>query len=61
MKAPAAPPAIIRKVVALTPAQWQAIDDYRYAHRLPSEVAALRALIEAGLKAGRKRKGRGDE
>ena len=44
----------VRKVVALTPKQWKRVEDYRYANRLPSEVEAIRRLIEAGLAGERK-------
>lgn len=44
----------VRKVVALTPEQWKRVEDYRYANRLPSEVEAIRRLIEAAL-AGEKK------
>jgi metal-responsive CopG/Arc/MetJ family transcriptional regulator len=35
------------------------IDDFRFAHRLPSRAEAIRQLIEAGLRHGKEPKPRG--
>ena len=40
-----------RKIVSLPAALAQAIEDYRFAHRLKTEAEAIRRLIEAGLQA----------
>ena len=42
----------VRKVVALTPEQWERVEDYRFANRIASEAEAIRRLIEAGLEVG---------
>jgi hypothetical protein len=35
--------------IALNPAELAAIDDYRFANRIPTRSEAIRRLIEAGL------------
>ena len=39
-----------RLIVEMTPQLIQEIDDYRWTHRIPSRAAAIRLLIEQGLK-----------
>jgi hypothetical protein len=39
----------IRLQVMVTPEEMQAIDDWRFEHRLPSRAAALRELMRRGL------------
>lgn len=39
----------IKKLISLTPEQAQAISDYRFDARIPSENEAIRDLIEKGL------------
>lgn len=39
----------IKKLISLTPEQAQAITDYRFDARIPSENEAIRDLIEKGL------------
>jgi hypothetical protein len=38
-----------RIITPMPPALLQAIDDYRFANRLPSRAEAIRRLIELGL------------
>lgn len=49
-----APTLTVKKLVALTPGMAQAIEDFRYDQRLPSDNEAIRRLIELGLEASRK-------
>ena len=42
-----------RKMVTLTAALAEAVEDYRFANRLKTEAEAIRQLIELGLKAAR--------
>lgn len=47
----------IKKLISLTEAQAQAISDYRFDARIPSENEAIRDLIEKGLSiVGREKK-----
>ncbi|HZT90263.1 MAG TPA: hypothetical protein VFA12_20150 [Stellaceae bacterium] len=39
----------VKKLVALTTEQAKAIEDFRFAHRIPTEAEAIRQLIERGL------------
>jgi hypothetical protein len=41
----------VKKLVALTAQMAEAIEDYRFSQRLPSEAEAIRRLIERGLAA----------
>lgn len=41
----------VKKLVALTAEMARAIEDYRFANRVPSEAEAIRRLIERGLAA----------
>ena len=46
---------IVRKIVSFPEWLLQAVEDYRYDTRIPSEAEAIRTLIEVGLRAeGRK-------
>jgi Arc/MetJ-type ribon-helix-helix transcriptional regulator len=40
-----------RKLVSMPAQLANAIEDYRYTNRIPSDSEAIRRLIEAGLKA----------
>ncbi|MFO1100842.1 MAG: hypothetical protein U1E81_21945 [Xanthobacteraceae bacterium] len=40
-----------RLQIMLTPAELRALDDFRYAHRMPSRAAAVRELLRRGLAA----------
>lgn len=44
----------VKKLISLTDEQVARIDDFRYGHRIPSENAAIRRLIELGLDAAEK-------
>jgi metal-responsive CopG/Arc/MetJ family transcriptional regulator len=44
-------------VVAMPRELLERIDDFRYARRIPSRAAAVRALIEIGLRRAPSRKG----
>lgn len=37
-------------LVKLPASVWARVDDYRFLHRLASRTAAVRALLERGLK-----------
>jgi metal-responsive CopG/Arc/MetJ family transcriptional regulator len=39
--------------IALEPAELAAIDDYRFAARIPTRSEAIRRLIQAGLEAAK--------
>lgn len=39
----------VRKVVSFTPAEWRAIEDFRFENRIKSEAEAIRALSQRGL------------
>jgi len=41
----------VKKLIALTAEMAQAIENYRFSQRLPSEAEAIRRLIERGLAA----------
>jgi metal-responsive CopG/Arc/MetJ family transcriptional regulator len=43
--------------IALEPAELTAIDDYRFAARIPTRSEAIRRLIQAGLKAAKVKQG----
>lgn len=45
----------VRKTLALPPELWERVSEYRFAERIPSEVEAVRRLLEAGLMAERDR------
>jgi metal-responsive CopG/Arc/MetJ family transcriptional regulator len=45
-----------RIITPMTKSLVEAIDDYRFAARMPSRSEAIRRLIEAALKAARQRK-----
>ncbi len=49
MPRPRNPEPSVRKTLALPQALWKAVDDYRYANRIASEVETVRRLLEAGL------------
>lgn len=38
-----------RLQLILTPEQLAALDDWRFAHRMPSRAAAIRALLKHGM------------
>jgi hypothetical protein len=40
-----------RLQIMLRPDEFQALDDWRFAHRMPSRAAAVRELIKRGLAA----------
>ena len=40
----------MRIMIVLSPGQLEQIDDFRFAHRIPSRAAAVRRLIEMGLR-----------
>ncbi len=40
-----------RLQIMLTPAELQALDDWRFARRMPSRAAAVRELLRRGLQA----------
>lgn len=42
-----------RIITPMTKSQVAAVDDYRYAVRLPSRAEAIRRLIELGLQASK--------
>jgi metal-responsive CopG/Arc/MetJ family transcriptional regulator len=44
-----------RKSVTLPDRLWDAIDEYRHAERIKTEVEAIRQLVEAGLVAKKRR------
>jgi hypothetical protein len=39
-----------RVILPIPPKLLREIDDYRWAHRLPSRAEAIRLLVKAGLK-----------
>lgn len=41
----------VRKLVSLPKPMVQAVEDFRFKHRIKTESEAIRRLIEAGLKA----------
>jgi hypothetical protein len=41
----------VKKLLAMSQALWDRIEEYRWANRLHSESEAMRKLIEAGLDA----------
>lgn len=43
------PETTVRKLVSMPRELAKAIDDYRFARRIPTEAAAIRELIERGL------------
>lgn len=49
------PPMSVKKILALPQSLARDISDYRFAHRIGTETAAIRALIEAGLKAAQQK------
>ena len=40
-----------RKTIALSARLWEAIDEYRHAERIKTEIEAIRRLLELGLEA----------
>ena len=38
-----------RLQIMLTPAEWDALENYRFRHRMPSRAAAVRELLRLGL------------
>lgn len=50
-----AEPDITRKTIGLHNHTWNAVSEYRHENRLPTLAQALRDLIEAGLRAERRR------
>jgi metal-responsive CopG/Arc/MetJ family transcriptional regulator len=44
-----------RKTVTLPDRLWDAIDEYRHAERIRTEVEAIRQLVQAGLEAKKRR------
>lgn len=46
-----------RKTVTLPDRLWDAIDEFRHAERIRTEVAAVRQLLELGLEAAGRRSG----
>ena len=40
-----------RLQIMLSEAEWQALDDWRFARRMPSRAAAIRELLKRGLQA----------
>ena len=46
----------VRKTLALPQPLWDAVADYRFSARIPTEAEAVRRLIEAGLAAVKKGK-----
>jgi hypothetical protein len=43
-----------RKTIALSARLWDAIDEYRHAERIGTEIEAIRRLLEMGLGAAGK-------
>jgi hypothetical protein len=41
------------KRAVFPPELWNRVVDYRFEHRIPSEMAAIRELIDRGLEAAR--------
>ena len=41
----------VKKLIAMSPEMAQAIENFRFAHKIGSESEAIRQLIDAGLKA----------
>ena len=54
----AGPILITRKTVALPEGLWEAVVEYRHVHRLASQAEAVRGLIDAALKAERRKAAR---
>ncbi len=54
MKKP--PASAQRKTIGLPAAMWAAVAKYRHKHEIPTEAAALRRLLQAGLDAAKTRK-----
>lgn len=48
---PKPPTLTVKKLIALTPAMAQAIEDFRFTQRINSETEAIRRLIARGLQA----------
>lgn len=40
-----------RLQIMLSEAEWRALDDWRFARRMPSRAAAIRELLKRGLQA----------
>ena len=51
-----APEPVTRKSIGLPDAMWQAIADFRFSERIPSETKAVCQLVQAGLDAKAKEK-----
>lgn len=44
---------VTRKIVSLPPDTAEAVDEYRFQHRVKTESEAIRRLIELGLEAAK--------
>ncbi len=51
MARPPNPAPVARKSIAIPVYLWDAIADYRFAERIPSEAEAVRRVIRAGIHA----------
>lgn len=58
MPRPSTPEPFTRKSLALPDTLWLAISEHRHTERISSEIEAVRQLIQAGLDAEAKKKGR---